>query len=232
VPLSSLRRAVASFLAAPPKSWALPLWGVRGNRAWAVLFVGVVVVLEYAIAGQIALIRGPALLPLTRVDLALPFLPWTFWVYLTVYFIYFCSAFIQKDRQLLGKFLTGYVIAYTLIGLFFVAVPTTFPRDQFAIPSHVDPLTRLLIDFSRATDLPTNCWPSMHVASCVLCTAPLYRRRPVWFAIFTVWSLFICVSTLTTKQHYAADLLPGALYGLGIHLLATRWLPFRAEQVE
>lgn len=211
----------------PSGKLALPLPGARGGRLVPALAVAVIVVAQYGIAGHVAMSRDPVLLEMTALDWAVPFLPWTYWIYLTVYFVYLTSCFVQRDRVVFGKFLVGYVLAYTLISVFFVAWPTAFPRDLFPLPGDLDPATRAVIGFSRATDYPTNCWPSMHVASCVMCAAPLYRRRPRWFAAFCVWSLAICATTLTTKQHYVADLLPGALYGLVVHVVVMRWLPFR-----
>jgi len=215
------------YFRTPGGKLALPLLGVNGSRVVPAVLVAATVVAQYGIAGHLAMGREPVLLEMTALDRAIPFLPWTYWIYLTVYCIYFTSCFVQRDRVVLGKFLVGYVIAYTLISVFFVAFPTAFPRELFPLPEELDPATRAVIGFSRATDYPTNCWPSMHVASCVLSAAPLYGRRPRWFAAFCVWSLAICATTLTTKQHYVVDLLPGALYGLAIHVIVMRWIPFQ-----
>ncbi len=61
----------------------------------------------YGLTGQIAMGLEPRVLSFSSVDRAVPFLPWTFWIYSSVYFIYFASAALQRDANALKKFLYG-----------------------------------------------------------------------------------------------------------------------------
>ncbi|MBP5159414.1 MAG: phosphatase PAP2 family protein, partial [Lachnospiraceae bacterium] len=61
-------------------------------------------------------------------------------------------------------------------------------------------------------DLPNNLFPSIHSLKSWLCFAAVRdeRRVPAWFKGFSfVLAVLICVSTLYTKQHVAADALAG-----------------------
>jgi membrane-associated phospholipid phosphatase len=63
----------------------------------------------------------------------------------------------------------------------------------------------------RTIDAPVNCCPSLHVSSCLLCLWLLgFERRARALAVGAV-ALASIVSTLTFKQHYAIDILAGAL---------------------
>lgn len=206
---------------------------VRTSKVGPTLLVGAVTVLLYGVSGRVALELSPRHLPFTALDLAVPFLPWTFWIYSSIYFIYFTSCFLQKDLAVFEKFLTGYVIAYVLAGALFLAFPTTFPRDLFPLPAETNSLTREAFLWFRSIDAPTNCFPSMHVGSCVMATMPFYKRRPRVFLFFCAWTAAIGMATITTKQHYVADVLAGAVFGLFAHFLALSWLPrFRARVLE
>ncbi len=189
------------------------------------LLVGAITVALYGVSGRLALGLSPVELPMTSLDRAIPFVPLTFWIYSSVYFIYFTSCFLQEDLAVFKKFLDGYLIAYLLSSLFFVAVPTTFPRHLFPLPEGTDLVTREAFVWFRAIDEPTNCLPSMHVGSCVMATLPFLGRRPRLFWLFCAWSLAIGVTTVTTKQHYVLDVVSGAAFGIFAHVLAFRWLP-------
>jgi membrane-associated phospholipid phosphatase len=87
-------------------------------------------------------------------------------------------------------------------------------------------LVRHQFDFIYFFDSPANCLPSLHVANSFLATLHWFRRSSgkFWFYIF--WTLIICASTLTTKQHYFYDVVGGLLVavawyaGIYRHVLA------------
>ena len=187
------------------------------------LAVGIYATITYGLAGHFSELKNPQLLALSTLDKAVPFVPWTFWIYSSVSFIFLSSCLLQRDIRLYNQFLYSYIFAYTLAPLYFVCQPTIFPREAFPIPDVTHPITKVSFEYFRAhVDNATNCWPSMHIASCVMSTAPFYKNRPRVFAVYCLWSLAIAATTLTTKQHYAADLLPGAAVGLLSYLLATK----------
>jgi len=184
------------------------------------LLVGTWAILVYGIAGQISSELDPALLQISAWDRAVPFVPWTFWVYFSVNFIYLASCALQKPDERFQRFLLGYFSAYLISAVWFVVVPTTFPRELYPLPESTDAFTRLAMTWFRSVDHPSNCLPSMHVASSVMSTLPLYKKSRRVFALFFVWAVSIAFTTLTTKQHYLVDVLAGGAFGVTVHLLA------------
>lgn len=210
--------------------FALPLLATEKNKLGLTLLVGSLTVALYGIAGEVAVHLEPRILSLTAWDKKIPLVPWTFWIYSSVYFIYLTSCAVQKDLENFSKFLYGYVFAYTVSALFFILFPTTFPREAHPLPSGTGELTAQAFTWFRSIDHPTNCFPSMHVGSCVMSAMPFYRRRPTVFFLFAVWALAISLTTLTTKQHYLVDVVGGAAFGLFCHLLLFKWVPVRAPR--
>lgn len=194
----------------------------RNKISWAIL-VGLATVAIYAIAGVLAEGLEPRLLPLSALDRAVPLLPGTIWIYLSIYFVYASSCILQRDMKAYGKFLSSYLVAYTGSTILFLAFPTTFPRDLYpATHGAGASLSESALYWFRLWDRPTNCFPSMHVASAVLATLPFRGRRPGLFVAFSIWSVLIGITTITTKQHYAADVVAGALFGWLCHHVAFR----------
>ncbi len=193
------------------------------TRKWTLtIAVGSFAVVLYGLAGQVTMGLEPSVLSFSLVDRAVPFLPWTFWIYASVYLIYFASAALQRDANAFNKFLYGYVLAYASSALFFICVPTTFPRELFPLPQEAATFSEATLQWFRGIDRPTNCLPSMHVASAVMSTLVFYRRRPFVFMIFCAWAVCISVTTLTTKQHFFVDVVAGAGFGVFCHLVVFK----------
>jgi membrane-associated phospholipid phosphatase len=122
--------------------------------------------------------------------------------------------------QIFGRFLLSYLIAYGFSTLFFVLYPTTFPRELFPLEG-VEGFSAASLSWFREFDRPTNCLPSMHVASCMMVTLPFWAKQRRLFWTFLGWSLAISVATLTTKQHYVVDVVTGAGFGISCHFIAA-----------
>jgi hypothetical protein len=187
------------------RTFRLPLLVTPDNKLAVTLIVAALTVTLYAVSGRVALLLEPSVLSMTSWDSAIPLVPWTFWVYVSVYVTYFASCFLQRDLERFGRFVCGYLLSYVMAAVFFVVYPTTFPRDDFPLPSGAGELTRACFTWFRSLDAPTNCLPSMHVATAVMSSLPFHRRRPLLFAAFCAWSLAIALTTLTTKQHYVVS---------------------------
>lgn len=208
----------------------LPFVATPQNRWWWAVGVGTYATLIYALSGWLAQGLEPRVLPFSALDSALPFVPESFWVYSSIYLIYFVSCALQRDMHVFSRFMYGYVLAYSLSAILFLCYPTTFPRADYPLPGDLDPWTRTAFGWLRATDAPTNCLPSMHVVSAVMSTLPFYGKRPRLFIFFSIWATAISVATLTTKQHYAVDVPTGALFGILSYVVALKW-PLRGTHV-
>jgi len=184
------------------------------NRLWFAAAVALWVTLVYGLVGQWSLHLSPRTLPLSRIDRWVPFWPDSFWVYASIYLVYALSCILQRELKTFRVFLYAYSLAYVGSALFFLAYPTTFPRQLFPVTvSDTASLGAQGLSWFRTFDHPTNCLPSMHVASVTMAALPFYGQKRKTFVAFAVWGTAIAVSTLTTKQHYVIDVVAGSLYG-------------------
>ena len=60
-------------------------------------------------------------------------------------------------------------------------------------------------------DPPGNVFPSLHVAHTTMLSLLLIKDRPILGRVALVMATMLAISTLTTKQHFIADVLSGYL---------------------
>ncbi|HVA66346.1 MAG TPA: phosphatase PAP2 family protein [Elusimicrobiota bacterium] len=144
---------------------------------------------------------------MTAVDRAVPFLPWTGWIYATVFpFPLLAAAFVRDDRGIRAM-LAAFIAAAAVCLVVFLAYPTVYPRPELAGGGLIAwPLAMVY-----RLDLPRNCLPSEHVTTAFLTAFAVRHSRPKLGAACLVWAVLISVSTLTTKQHYFWDVAAGVL---------------------
>lgn len=197
------------------------------RTAW---IVGIFASILYGAVGRITLHLSPQQLEFSAIDRAVPLVPWTLWPYLSIYLIYFVSSYFQKDARRFSIFVVAFALAYCIASVIFLLYPTHLPREFLDLSSEPGMNAKMLQLFYHI-DKPTNCLPSLHVGTAVICIFPFLGRRPFLAGLFAIWALIIAVSTLTTKQHYFVDTITGALFG-GVCYLLAAWLVRRLEPLE
>jgi membrane-associated phospholipid phosphatase len=209
------------------ESWSLPVFMTRENKyavGWSMFAVAAAM---YLLANHFH-IFPPRLLPMSWVDLAVPFLPSTFWVYTSEYVffavIYICSRDMNNLNKYFYSFLTLQLVS---VAVFFVW-PTTYPRGQFPLPEDLDALTYYAFSSLRQTDTPANCCPSLHVSSVYLSSFIYLDERKWLFPPFFIWATAIAASTLTTKQHYLIDVVAGFMMAVIMYWVFHRLASYRA----
>jgi len=195
----------------------------RTKGRWVLLAAGICT-LAYMITNRFHL-GAPRTLPLAGLDEAIPFLPWTFWIYISESFLFLSVYLLARDLGNLNRFLYAIVAAYLLGGAAFLVWPTVYPRQEFPIGPEAGALTRWAFSTFREMDSPASCFPSLHVATCYLAAMLFWEEQRGKLAFFLVWATAVGVSTLTTKQHYVADVLAGILYALLLYGAFRRWGP-------
>lgn len=182
---------------------------------------------NYALTNHLTNTMAPHLLSLTAVDKIVPFFPQTIWLYLSEIILCVAVYFVAKERVNLVRYLVG-VLAVTISAVVIFSIfPTIFPRTYYPIPANIDHWTLSLFNWLRIIDLPTNCLPSLHVCySCMACFVFLQEQKKK-FPFFFIWAMLICLSTLTTKQHYFLDVILGFMiatfyYQLLLYLIPTK----------
>lgn len=161
-------------------------------------------------------LSAPRLLPLTWLDRAVPFLPWTVLPYAALLFSDVVLPLFLRDREVFRRMLVAYGLAIGANFLVWAVFPTAILRPPVPSGDSVaEALYRLLV----AVDGAGNCFPSGHVTIPAVAVWGLALERPrlrvpLWGGL-AVLSLTI----LTTKQHYLADLFGGlGTAALGIAL--------------
>jgi membrane-associated phospholipid phosphatase len=162
----------------------------------------------------------PTLLPWTRLDAAVPFVPATLWIYVSDYFLVASAFLLVRSWAEAKRFARAYFALLVVGSTVHLLWPTTFPRDSFPLVG--EGLSEKLLAALRHVDMPTSCLPSMHVAGSFLAAFSLWRRRRALFTAWTCWATAVAVSTLTAKQHYLVDVLAG------LALAAAFWAVFFA----
>jgi len=99
---------------------------------------------------------------------------------------------------------------------FFLVFPVKTPDAWREISGNT--LSVKFIRLVQRYDQTSNCFPSMHVSVATLTALHMMNNAPAWGYWPVLFPLLIALSALYTKQHYLADLLPGALLG---------WLAFQ-----
>lgn len=167
----------------------------------------------------------PYYLPLWKVDHVVPFLPWTFIVYLSDYVLIACVIALINDMPRFRSFARVCFLTLIMCGTFFLFFPTRYPRPHY--PEIDNALISALMALVKHLDTPNNCFPSMHVAITGTATWCLRFKGPKLFSIYALWAIAIFVSTMTTKQHYFVDILGGVAIVASVALI--EWFFFTKD---
>jgi len=170
--------------------------------------------------GRMSTPRSTTLLT-TELDAAIPFLPWTVWCYLPFYAGIFVLAIAGlRTRRLFDRALAG-VLAIMLVGATgHLLVAAEYPRPP--VPAPYPDLTHAFLGWVQRVDPPGNVFPSLHVAQTIAVALILRHERPRLGALALVMAALLALSTLTTKQHFLADVAAGLIMGVG-----TSWAVLR-----
>jgi membrane-associated phospholipid phosphatase len=180
---------------------------------WAVgVIVGVVGLVVYQLIGRAELHRSTTLLD-TALDRAIPLLPATTWFYEPLYVGIFVIGVIGfRSRWLFNRALAC-VVANALVG----AIGHSLIRAQYPRPVLVPPypdLSVAFLAFVYRIDPPGNVFPSLHVAHAFVLALLLRIDRPRLGMVALVMACLLGASTLTTKQHFLADVVAGLVMAL------------------
>ena len=211
----------------PWKFW-LPHWRERKNKRifWYTIVVLIAAMaLPYSIINQIMGYFDRSVMdPNLPIDTWVPFIGWTFIIYLTLYLYYPAAAWFGRDnderiREMFAFYQALFIMTWC-VNLIFIIFPTeVYIRDQ--IPDSVRSGEGFwgfwYGDVMHKTDMPYNAWPSLHVVQSLMIVMLLrhwkiiYGGREVltWLA----W-IALCISVMTTKQHFFFDLITGIITGI------------------
>jgi len=212
--------AMADDIAATDRTTASYRW-TRG------LGIAAVQATAYFGIGHAHFARSTELLR-TRLDDAIPFWPWTSWFYLPFYagiFIICMCAF--RSRRLYRRALWAVFFVMIVGAACHILIPAEYPRPVLHPP--YDNLSEVFMAWVQRVDRPGNVFPSLHVAQTSMLAFILYRDRPRLGLVAIIMGAILALSTLTTKQHFIADVISGyALAFLARAVVLYRFQPVPA----
>jgi hypothetical protein len=167
----------------------------------------------------------PLELPMTALDLAVPFWPASGLVYFGAFGFLLATFLLLRSREEATRFLYANLLAQALAMLCFLYWPVRFPRELYPLPADSSIIGAALVHFVRGVDAPLNCLPSLHVSTATLCALTLRGRR--WSGAAWLVMAASAASTLTFKQHYLLDALCGAALGTAAWWCCFRWRGLR-----
>jgi membrane-associated phospholipid phosphatase len=202
-----------------------PLGQARAPAAYKWLVGGAMAAVQtivYFAVGHLHLARSTELLR-TRLDDAIPFLPWTSWCYLPFYAAIFIMAVIGfRRRALFNRALLAVFVVMVVGATCHVLIGAEYPRPVLT-PPYPD-LSTAFMAAVQHIDPPGNVFPSLHVAHTSMLALLLIKDRPRLGAVALVMATLLALSTLTTKQHFIADVVAGYLLAFVGRALALRGL--------
>ncbi len=170
-------------------------------------------------------LQSATVLPLWAVDRFVPFIGWTVWIYHTQFFFLLVGVRMLKSTAIISRTLYSMGLASLMSFAVFFFYPTKLPRASVEMGG----LTALAFRFLYSIDADTNCFPSLHVALACLVALGVAEERARFRAVAVIWAALISVSTMTTKQHYFADVMAGVCVAIICRAIAKRWLSDRAH---
>jgi membrane-associated phospholipid phosphatase len=179
--------------------------------------------LVYFGIGHLHLNRSTQLLR-TRLDDAIPFWPWTAWCYLPFY----AGVFLMAVAGIRRRALFNRAVLAVLIVLSIGAIGHVFVGAEYPRPVLHPPYASLSAAFMAAVqriDPPGNVFPSLHVAHTTMLALILTKDRPRLGGVALAMATALALSTLTTKQHFLADVVSGYALAFFGRWIALRKLP-------
>lgn len=179
------------------------------KKLLACLLGGVVFTIFYLGAGLIGVSRA---VPLEQLypDLVVPFISWTIWIYISHYIFIPFVFIVVKKAEYFSAMLFSVLLATIIASMIFVLHPTLMYRQPL-VGDEPEDLARSLL---YLVDLPTNCFPSLHVALAMIGAFFTYKQSRFLGVITVCWAALIIMSTMTIKQHYFADVVGGSVLAI------------------
>ena len=230
--LDELVEGAESYFQKPWKRFWAPSWSRRrGVWGWQfpleVFLIGLILVAApYFITNNIADARGVTVLdPELGLDRDIPVIYWTILPYSLLYLFYpvtlmLCPKDDRGHAELAVGMQTLILVTFFCCTIFLILPAEIDLRDQIDWEA-MNAWETILFEFIHFSDNPWNAWPSLHIVHSYLLARLMTHwtrsRTPdsLGWNIFLVvlwleWAL-LCISIMTTKQHFAFDLVSGLI---------------------
>jgi membrane-associated phospholipid phosphatase len=202
---------------------------MRAREGFVRTFVGTTVFNGFFFVGyfyvQRHLAYAPIIMPVTSLDLIIPFQPYALLAYVSLWIYVGFGPGLQSTFS-----------EFTAYGLWMTALCSTGLAIFYFWPTQTPPLmlapsTLSAFAVLHQADKTGNACPSMHVAIAIFTVGRVDEvlratRSPLWLRLVNAaWFVVITYSTLAVKQHVALDDAAGALLGVAFLVPSLRWRP-------
>jgi membrane-associated phospholipid phosphatase len=168
---------------------------------------------------------APTIMPMTKLDLMIPFQPQALPAYISLWIYIGFGPGLQRTYAALSVYVL-WMLGLCVCGLMiFYFWPTQVP------PLTLDATGYRGFAMLHRMDEASNACPSMHVAVAIFTAVRVDEvlhstRSPRLLRLLNAaWFILIAYSTLAIKQHLALDVAAGALLGMIFVLPSLRWRP-------
>ena len=211
----------------PWKLWQ-PHWRQRDNRRlfwYTMITLILTMALPYIIINQIMGYFDRSVIdPVSSIDTIVPFVAWSFVIYLSLYLYYPAAAYFGRSSENRIREMFAFYQSLFLLTWFVYLIFIIFPTEIY-IREHIPESVRSgegfwgfwYGDLMHKTDTPYNAWPSLHVTQSLMIVMLLRHWKIIYglkeFLTWIAW-IALCISVMTTKQHFFFDLITGIITGV------------------
>jgi membrane-associated phospholipid phosphatase len=179
------------------------------NKGKALLIAYAIFSFLYIVCGNVHLFL-PLQFSKSNVDNSIPFIPESIFIYSSQLLFLFLALWNDKDEMARTKIFYAMLIATGIASFIFMIFPVELPRDKIEMQGIMAYCWQGLYRI----DPSSNCFPSLHVTFAIIATNVLVSINSFWRFFAPSWALLICLSTLTTKQHYLIDVVGGVFLAM------------------
>jgi membrane-associated phospholipid phosphatase len=161
----------------------------------------------------------------TDIDRAIPFIPAFAWPYVSLFPAILIThvILIKRKHVFIIAMLTCVIVMLFSTALFLMLPSACMIRLELNYDD--DMYTIKLLKLTYSLDMPTNAFPSMHVAyatcMCSILSISVHAKNILLRIFHALWMLMIIASTLFIKQHNIVDVLSGLIVGYASFRLAV-----------
>ncbi|MCR5768084.1 MAG: phosphatase PAP2 family protein [Lachnospiraceae bacterium] len=161
----------------------------------------------------------------SKLDMRIPVIPGFSIVYVLAFPFWYITYFmiLRSNPEKCRATVIVNVAAKLLCGVIFVLLPATNVRPVLTETNMFEKLLGIIYTM----DAPDNLFPSIHCLESWLCFLFISDESDVHNGIKLVsmyLAIFICLSTLFTKQHVMIDVFSGVIIAIGAYLARRRLL--------
>lgn len=197
------------------------------DRALLVIITVVLIVggYQFYFWAQRQTFRDARYLPNTALDRGIAFDPRWVWVYSGLYYpMILLAAFAQRDwphyAHTVGMFIALLAVQVGFFITWPFAVPAAWRENARLHPNaRRYPRSMKFLEMVWSYDKLRNALPSMHVSVATMVDLTISSTWPSFMMVGWLFPVAIGISALKTKQHYIADLGPGACVAVAVYIL-------------